>query len=391
MYYSFQYYRLPPRWHPTAFPLRPQNLFTSRISPARQLSYWWRPHTSKTRHPIVFLHGIGIGLYPYLEFLSRINNPAEASLSKHEKNNYQDDGQIGVLMIEILPISFRMTAPALRKEEFLKELTIILSHHKIDHFTLVAHSYGTMLTTQLMHSKLAPRISNIILIDPVCLLLHLPDTAYNFTRRQPREANEWQLWYFACTDPDIAHMLARRSFWHENIMWREDIEKFTDKGIKVSIFLGGRDCIVNAAAIWTYLTNRSRKVLGKGKNWADGAAPLSTESDTLPTIPLETLQQARVLEKPLSTSSSSSGLMINGRVVTPETSPSSSAPSLLKSDIGEELHAFQDEDGTHEHEFVSANGNMRVVWGDELDHAVLFHSLQRMPRLVREVREFATL
>ncbi|KAI0244982.1 hypothetical protein BJV78DRAFT_1287169 [Lactifluus subvellereus] len=36
-----------------------------------------------------------------------------------------------------------------------------------------------------------------LLIDPIPFLLHYPTVAYNFVYRQPRRANEWQLWYFA--------------------------------------------------------------------------------------------------------------------------------------------------------------------------------------------------
>ena len=59
---------------------------------------------------------------------------------------------------------------------------------------------------------LAPRISATLFVDPVTLLLHMPDVAYNFTIRAPKATNEWVLWYFASKDPGVAHTLGRHFF-----------------------------------------------------------------------------------------------------------------------------------------------------------------------------------
>ncbi|KAK7211061.1 hypothetical protein V2G26_018239 [Clonostachys chloroleuca] len=55
------------------FPARLLTLFTTSRSPARSLTYWCRPHTSNTRLPVLFIHGIGIGLYPNIPFLADLN------------------------------------------------------------------------------------------------------------------------------------------------------------------------------------------------------------------------------------------------------------------------------------------------------------------------------
>ena len=43
--------------------------------------------------------------------------------------------------------------------------------------------YGSVVTTHLLRTpELASQISSIVLVDPVSLLLHQPDVAYNFVR-----------------------------------------------------------------------------------------------------------------------------------------------------------------------------------------------------------------
>jgi hypothetical protein len=103
-----------------------------------------------------------------------------------------------------------------------------------------------MLRSERTSSNIGP----VVLIDPITILLHLPDVAYNFTRRQPAKANEHQLYYFASMDMGVSHTLARSFFWSEVILWKSD---FGDRPVTCS--LAQRDLIVNAEAVGRYLTS----------------------------------------------------------------------------------------------------------------------------------------
>lgn len=245
---GFRFYRLPLSGFFTLFPFRLVSLTTSYRSPTKHLTYWYRPHTSTTRLPILFIHGIGIGLYPYTKFLAEVN-----AHSNDEAD--QDDGQVGILAVEIMSISFRITQAALGKDDMCAELRQILASHGYERFVLVAHSYGSIISTHILsNASLRPMVASALLIDPVNFLLHMPDVAYNFTVRKPQRANEWQLWYFASKDPGVAHSLGRRFFWSENIMWKEDAENLLESGKRVTVSLGGRDLIVNTEDVGRHLT-----------------------------------------------------------------------------------------------------------------------------------------
>ena len=246
---GFQFHRLTLASFFTLFPFRPISFTTRCRSPAKHLTYWCRPHTSKNRLPILFIHGIGIGLYPYTNFLAELNAQVDDD---------EDDGQVGILAVELMPISFRITQAALSKDEMCAELHQIVAAHGYHRFVLITHSYGSVIATHMLsNASLRPMIASALLIDPVCFLLHMPDVAYNFTARKPRRANEWQLWYFASMDPDVAHTLGRRFFWRENVMWKEDVEDCIRAGIRITVSLSGRDIIVNTEAVGRYLTVRA--------------------------------------------------------------------------------------------------------------------------------------
>lgn len=129
MYHSFDFHRTPFLRVLGVFPFRPLSVVATSRSPAKRITYWHRPHTSKTKLPILFIHGIGVGLYPYINFLADIN--AEATSS---------DGQVGIIAIELMSISSRITAEAMSKGEMCDEVYRIVMAHRWDRFVLVSHS-----------------------------------------------------------------------------------------------------------------------------------------------------------------------------------------------------------------------------------------------------------
>lgn len=153
-----------------------------------------------------------------------------------------------------MSISFRITHSALDKDEICIELRQILAKHDYNRFVLVSHSYGSVISSFIMaDSVLRPKVASTLLVDPVSFLLHTPDVAYNFTIRQPRYANEWQLWYFASKDPGVAHALGRRFFWSQSVTWNKDVEYYVSEGARLTVSLGGKDLIVNTEAVGRYL------------------------------------------------------------------------------------------------------------------------------------------
>lgn len=260
------------------FPPRLASLFTRQISPASDLSYWYRPHTSKTRFPILFIHGIGIGLYPYARFLNEVNQHDPQAGS---------DGEIGIIALELMPISFRITGPTLDRDKLCRQINMILERHGWNKVVLASHSYGSVVSTHLLQNPTtAAKIGPMLFVDPVTFLLHLPDVAYNFTARQPRRANEHQLYYFASMDMMVAHTLARHFFWAHNILWKDEL-----RGRDVTVSLGGNDLIVDTETVGKYLNDvdlKTESSAWKSHKWSGSG---------LETIWWSTADHAQVFER----------------------------------------------------------------------------------------------
>ena len=104
----------------------------------------------------------------------------------------------------------------------ITSITQILNSLNIAQFVIVSHSYGTVVATHILHdAHLSTRVAATLFIDPIPFLLHLLNIAYNFVYRDPRTANEWELWFFASRDPDISCAMSKHFFWTENILWKE--------------------------------------------------------------------------------------------------------------------------------------------------------------------------
>ncbi|PCH39785.1 alpha/beta-hydrolase [Wolfiporia cocos MD-104 SS10] len=216
----------------SCFPFRVQTVF-AKPSPHPELGYWYRPHRSATKDPILFLHGVGVGLSPYLPFLDELGAA---------------DPDVGIIAIEDLPISSRITSVHLPRDAFLGALTQILDFHGFEHATLLGHSYGTFLAGHALRDPaFSRRVSSAMLIDPAALLLFMPNLIANFVYRPNG------LWtrYFVCRDPDISRTAHLTLALSETAICRDDLS--APRG--VALVIAGDDHLMDTREIWRHVTS----------------------------------------------------------------------------------------------------------------------------------------
>ncbi|CAG8471714.1 5899_t:CDS:2 [Racocetra fulgida] len=150
-------------------------------SPPSRISYWYYdPHShhdsfspKKSRQkPIVFIHGVGGGLFCYFNFIRKLwklNRP--------------------LFLVELPYVSLQMIEDVPTMEETVREIEEMLTSRNYSKAIFVGHSLGTAVCTW-MFKEARKRIGGLVLIDPIIFLLHHPNVAYNFKYRIPRAANE---------------------------------------------------------------------------------------------------------------------------------------------------------------------------------------------------------
>jgi hypothetical protein len=92
-------------------------------------------------------------------------------------------------------------------------------------------------------------ISHLTLLDPVSMLLGLPDVAFNFLHKAPTTLSAGIIRFMASRELTVSHMLHRNFWWYNNILWLEDLPP----QLNLVIGLSGEDEITNPDLIMEYI------------------------------------------------------------------------------------------------------------------------------------------
>lgn len=109
--------------------------------------------SNEQNSPILFIHGVGLGLLPYITFLLRLaatDHPVIAVESSH----------LGMRWVENIP----------SEDEVVDVIVEILNRLELQSTAVVAHSYGTFMASRLVQ-RLPHRVQSLVLIDPVCFIM----------------------------------------------------------------------------------------------------------------------------------------------------------------------------------------------------------------------------
>eukprot|EP00435_Cladocopium_sp_Y103_P017222 s4593_g4.t1 len=175
-----------------------------------QLSYYHRPPPAypgllvergkpvppSQDSPVVLIHGLGVGITPYLRFIRMLGRSREC------------------FVIELPEVS-----QACCELEMADALHEMLKAHGHDKAVFLAHSYGTFVMSWVLQHIVA----RTVLLDPVALLLAQPDVAYNFLYRHPDNPMLKIVANFVRWELFSAHVLMRHFYWHHNVLWKEDL------------------------------------------------------------------------------------------------------------------------------------------------------------------------
>jgi len=198
------------------------------------LWYWYRLPGSGTKssgdseeptEPLVFFHGIGLGLVLYLPLLLRL--PAQSQV-----------------LFEMPWISMNPFADIPSSTQYARWVVEALEKHDVHACVALGHSFGSLPISWLL--KHHPRtISRCILVDPVAILLNLPDVCVNFLYKRPKSLWGKMMRVFGARELGIAKTLMRHFFWTDNVLFPEMLPDGS------SVILMGNDRLLPVKDIYT--------------------------------------------------------------------------------------------------------------------------------------------
>lgn len=202
------------------------------------LRYWHRPGSAgsstgagNTAPPMVFCHGIGVNLLPYVPLLKEFMDNASSRT---------------IFLVSLPHISMRIKEDVPSSAEMVACLSDMLASWDVPSAHFVGHSFGSLLLAWV--ARRAPHIMRCAtFIDPVCFLLIKPDVCYNFMYREAETPTQLLLSWFVSKELYIAQSLSRNFFWYQNILWPEQLT------MPSLVVLSGCDSIVPAHSVRRYL------------------------------------------------------------------------------------------------------------------------------------------
>ncbi len=196
---------------------------------------WYRPGQPayESHLPLLFFHGIAPGgLVLYLPMLL-------LGLATEKERP--------VLLFENRSISCCMDFHPLTEKETVDGIMELVDNHlgKEQALSVVGHSFGSCPVVWLLASAMSTRIQQIVLLDPVTILLSEPDVMVNFLYAQ--EMNKIRM--VASSELFTEYYLRRHFAWYNSEMWLEDLKEHH----KLVVCLSAEDTIINAKKVWQEL------------------------------------------------------------------------------------------------------------------------------------------
>ncbi|KAI8341011.1 Alpha/Beta hydrolase protein [Chlamydoabsidia padenii] len=222
-----------------------------------RISYWFRDG-DRNKTPILFIHGIGAGLMCYAPFIHQL---------------VQLDAPI--FCIELPFVSMRCVEDVPTMEEIGLDIQEMLRRHDCRHAVFVGHSLGTAVASWTLQ-HLPKTVAGVVLLDPICFMLHYKDLCTNFVYRTPQTASESIVKYFAASELYISYYISRHFHWFQCALFvtpinderrRKNVKRNSRIGSTATlatttmprntkIYLSECDNIVNSPQIYSYLSKQ---------------------------------------------------------------------------------------------------------------------------------------
>lgn len=204
--------------------------FHRYVSKSGQVS-WYRPATKGHKAPLtttLFFHGIAPGgLTLYLPmFLHGLASERDRA----------------VFLFENSAISCTLNGFSPLTEQQIVDGVIerLETAGAIDeNLTLVGHSFGSCTVSWLIASKQLQNVKQVVLLDPVAILLSEPDVMVNFLYGQKLD----QIRLAASSELFTEYYLRRHFAWYNSELYVEDVD------CPLLVCLSGQDTIVNASKV----------------------------------------------------------------------------------------------------------------------------------------------
>ncbi|KAI0034072.1 hypothetical protein K488DRAFT_77450 [Vararia minispora EC-137] len=242
----------------------------------------WNASTGPS--PVVFLHGLGLGLIQYAHIIFNLlshttHRPLLVPLQPHisqlifhpefltPKGRHATAASMHGLFVEL---GWVADEGDISTESVFGGSTVPAKRRGV---TIVSHSNGSFVHAWLLKAH-ASIVARSCFVDPVTFCSWEGDVCHNFLYRRPSTALELLMYYFVGSELGVTNVLQRHFDWSSNSLYYEEIPNARDP-MCTRFFLGGKDAILSAERVRKYLSSHGvRKGMAYDPDGHHGSALL---------------------------------------------------------------------------------------------------------------------
>lgn len=185
--------------------------------------------------PVMFVHGVGLGLVTYIAFITSLVAA------------YSPGTRPALLLLELPHVSMKLSVEAVpTMPETVRGIASVLQGLGSSQAQFVAHSLGcfVLAAVQLYQPGL---VAGAVLVDPVCFKLWEPSVMRNFCYRVPRTPMQILMHYH------ITHELTISHYFHRHFLWTDCVMFAHNMPARSCVVLSELDEIIDTAGVQRYL------------------------------------------------------------------------------------------------------------------------------------------
>jgi pimeloyl-ACP methyl ester carboxylesterase len=188
--------------------------------------------------PVVFIHGLGVGVTPYLPLLRRLKRTRECFV---------------VELLEVTQVGCDEILPPAKVADSIAEM---LQAHGHESACFMGHSYGTAVLTWVIRNR-RELVTKAVFLDPICFMLAQPDVAFNFLYRAPANLMMTLAVYLVRRELFTGNVLMRHFYWQHNNIWPDELPD------ECVVVLSGMDNIIDPRLTREYLKVHQTRMKGR--------------------------------------------------------------------------------------------------------------------------------
>ena len=197
--------------------------------------------TSPQQHPVMFIHGVGLGLVTYVTFINSLVGA------------YRPGSRPPLLLLELPHVSMKLNVEVIPSmPDTVNSIAQALwQEGGYTQAQFVVHSLGSFIfgAVQYMRPSL---VAGVVLVDPVCFQLWEPSVMSNFCYRVPDTVMQILMHYHITHELTINHYFHRHFIWTDCVLFAENLPAYS------CVVLSELDEIINAPGVNSYLQRSKR-------------------------------------------------------------------------------------------------------------------------------------